>query len=167
MGMDNYEYFHEKEVVQLKALTPLYRKDLHEYLMSKGFKSEDEFYYLDRDDKAKPWQSISVLSIDIFLGDDAIYETKEDIEESEGSVWDRLEASYLMASLPENYIENFCNNIFKIAEKFGLSAYHNNTEKDKKGLIDTFMSYAKELSENYSKPGSEDLAIFIQDTYPR
>lgn len=165
--MDSYEYFHEKEVMQLKALAPLRRKDLHEYLMSKGFKSEDDFYCLGRDDKAKPWQSISVLSIDIFLGDDPIYETKEDIEESEGSVWDRLEVSYLLASLPENYIEVSCSNIFEIAEKFGLSVYHKGIEKDKKGLIDTFVSYAKELSENYSKPGSEDLAIFILDTYPR
>ena len=165
--MNGYEYFHEKEIVQLKAPMPLQRKDLHEYLLSEGFKSEDDFYYLDRNDRVKPWQSINIYTVDIYLGEEAIYETKKDIYETGGGSWNRLEASYLLASLPDSYIEYFCKNVFAIAERFGLQVYHHNIEKNKKDLIDTFASYAKKLSEKYSEPGSEDLAILIQDTYPR
>jgi hypothetical protein len=165
--MNDYEYFHEKETVELKSQTRLSRKSLHEFLISSGFKSEDDFYYIDRIDKAEPWQAVSFMSVDVFLDDEPVYETEEDIKETGGGTWDRLDTSYLLASLPQSYISEFCDKVFLLADKFELKVYHRNIEADKSKLAETFYSYAKELSENYSEPGSEDLGILIQDTYPR
>lgn len=165
--MNKYPNFHEKELVELKSHTPLPRKSLHEFLISSGFKSEDDFYFIDRIDEAEPWQAISVLNLEVFLGEEAIYETKVDIKETGGGVWDRLDASYPLASLPGSYIEDFCNKIFLLANRFKLAVYHQNDEVDKMELLNIFKVYAKNLVENYSEPGSEVLGILIQDTYPR
>ena len=100
-------------------------------MISSGFKSEDDFYFVDRIDKAKPWQSISVMIIDIFLRGESVYETKEDIQETGGGKWDRLEASYFLASLPQRYIDDFSNKVFLLADHFELKVYHRNNEVNK------------------------------------
>lgn len=161
------DIYHEKETVTLVSKEPLSRETLHKYLKNRNFKSEDDFYYLDRKDRAKPWQAISVLTVDLTMNGEPVYETEKDMEESACSSWDQLNLSYLMASLPEKYMEVICDEIFLLCQHFDLTCNHKGVVFDQYSLFDCFKEYAKELTENYGSPGSEDLAFIIQATYPR
>ena len=138
------------------------RMKLHNLLLKLGFKSEDDFYFLDRPDKASPWQSISILDIDVFLGGLPVYETNEDVQDTGGGKWDWIKISYNLSSLPENFIDVSCAKIFHIAEELGLKVYYKNEEIHETNLLRIFKSYCEDLKTKYAAPGSEDLALIMQ-----
>lgn len=158
---------HEKETVRLVGKQAQQRSLLHAYLKDRGFTSEDDFYFLDRPDKPQPWQSISLITVDIFLNGEAVYETEEDINESESSFWDELDVSYLLASLPVEYVKIFCEEVSALCIGFDLQCKHGGEILDYTSLLERFQRIVTELSESFGEPGSEDLAILIQEMYPR
>lgn len=165
--MTDFSYLHEKETVHLYSKTPQLRSELHKYLITNKYKSEDDFYYIDRIDKAEPWQAINLTSIEILLGNDSIHETEEDIKEGFGGTWDHLEISYLLASLPAKNIKIFCNYVFELADHFNLHAFYNDLKTSKQDLLKIFKSISEKLANDFGEPGSEELGILIQSTYPR
>ena len=165
--MDDFKFYHEEKVVELRAVRPLNKSSLHKFLIASGFKSEDEFYFIDRIEKAKPWQSISVMTIEPFLGERKLEDDNETLDKLQAISWDRLKAYYFLASLPSCYIFDFCDRVFSLSEEFQLKVIHNGDEVDKNTLLKDLNKCAQELSENYSEPGSEALGVLIQCSYPR
>lgn len=156
--------YHEKEVISLKHKSNKSRRDLHSFLIQRGFKSEDDFYFIDRTDKPKPWQAISAMSVNIRYENSSIYKTEDDIVEEE-SVWDELKIEYLMASLPRSYIELCVNHCELIAKEFELDIEFENQVLDAKKLSDKLNSIANQLTKNFDCPGSENLGILIAMSY--
>lgn len=100
------------------------------------------------------------MSVDVYLDDNKI-------DSSENSRWNKLEVSYLLASLPKSHISVFCGYLSKMSHFLDLKIFYKNEETNPSTIEEIFFRFAVELVESYGEPGSETLAIFIQDTYPR
>ncbi len=153
--------YHEKKEIRLIGRELRSRKELHSFLRSRGFKSEDDFYFLDRIDQAQPWQAISVMTIDVIRGGAAIYETEEDIKDKT-TQWDELKVEYLLASLPRDCIARCAIECECIANAFGLDISLGGEAFTRGGLQTALEQIADKLSVEVDEPGSEALGILIQ-----
>lgn len=157
------QYYEEIEIY-LVSDSVRKREDLHIFLKNKGYKSEDDFYYISRDDKVEPWQSFQLLTLDIKLGDEDKYETEEDIEEGISTEWDKILASYLLATIPEDGIEKFIKKVQEIKSELNLKLFYCEEEITMDKLSKTLNLYAKKIEEKYYvEVGSEWLCRLIED----
>ncbi|MCX7113684.1 MAG: hypothetical protein NTX45_27110 [Proteobacteria bacterium] len=154
--------YHEKETILCKSNNPQVRKKLHNWLKQRGYKSEDDFYFLKRKGKIQSWQSDSLMSVDVLLNENEVYETEDDIQEGNSSFWDTLKISYLMASHPREYISVFVNEIMEISNTFNLTIQFHSQEKSIDLLSTELNQIADELEQNWGGAGSKSLAIMIQ-----
>ena len=154
--------YHEKETVLCKSSKPQIRKQLHKWLKARGYKSEDDFYFLKLKGKKQSWQSDSLMSVDVLLNENEVYETEDDIQEGNSSFWDTLKISYLMASHPREYISVFVNEIMEISNTFGLTIQFQSHEQSIDLLSTELNQIADELEQNWGGAGSKSLAIMIQ-----
>ena len=154
----------EKIVVNLSNKKFLSRRDLHSFLMSRGYSTEDDFYYLLRTDESEIWQSDSIMTIDVALAGNAIYETEEDVIERE-SAWDELKIEYLLATLPVVFIPELVRECAAIATRFNLKMTYCGDELDASQLQAKLEAIADELKEQWDEPGSETLRILIEQSY--
>jgi hypothetical protein len=159
--------YHEKETVTLRAGEPHSRSSLHAWLRLRGFKSADDFYFLARTGRCEPWQSKTVVSVQVRLRALDVYETEEDIAEGNGTHWDELQAGYLLATLPGEWIEPFVKEIRLLAAEFALRVEHRGNEIDPSELAKRLNEVVDELTSNLHEPGSEQLAMEIERQYPR
>jgi hypothetical protein len=162
--MDDYK---EEIIIELKSKNQVARKVLHSALKSMGYISEDDFYVFERDDDIQPWQSEELLTIDIRCDDKEVYETEEDIEENKGTVWDKLIVSYLMATMPIESIDSLIERIAEIQEKFNLNIVFQDKVLSLESLKKKINRIASELETTIAAPGSEELAILIDEKYSR
>lgn len=160
--MDEYK---EEILIELKSNKKLSRKELHNALKIMGYLSEDDFYFFERDDDIQPWQSEELLSIDIKCDDKEIYETEGDIEEGGGTVWDKIVVSYLMATMPIESIGRLIERIAEIQEKFNLDIVLQDKIISLEHLEKNLKRIANELEIKIAPPGSEELAILIDEKY--
>ena len=157
---------HEKEIIRLSANKPKARRELHEYLKERGFASEDDFYFLDRPDTPKPWQSISVMTVDVFNRGSTVHETEEDIAEYPGQ-WDELRVDYPLATLPPFLFETCVAECEALAVRFGLQMELGGDFITSGQLRSTLMKIADDLTAELDEPGSETLRILIEQSYSR
>lgn len=160
---DNY---HEKEAIRLVAREPKSRWELHRFLKERGFTNEDDFYFLDRPDQPKPWQSISVMTASVFYQGAAVYETEEDMEEKPGQ-WDELRVDYLLATLPTSFIETCAVECEALAAQFELALEVNGNPINPGQLRSMLQQIADQVAAEWDAPGSEFLSILIEQSYPR
>ena len=158
--------YHEKETIRLVASESKSRMDLHIFLKGRGFTSEDEFYFLDRNDAPKPWQSISVMTVNVFDRGSTVYETAEDVVEAPG-VWDELQVDYLLATLPPVFIEKFANECEILAVQFNLKMEMGGRIVPPGQLQLALQAIATNLTNELDEPGSETLRILIEQSYGR
>ena len=158
---------HEEEVVELTSDVPIRRRDLHKWLRQRGYKSEDDFYYLDRKGKIENWQSRSLASIDLFFNKQEIYETEEDVEEGTATHWNSLRVSYLMATLPRECIEPFVDEIDTLAQAFRLRVTYQAEAIDAKSLLGRLTGIADTLEKDFGGAGSKALRVLILQEYAR
>jgi hypothetical protein len=158
--------YHEQETIILSSKIHLPRLTLHKWLKKNGYKSEDDFYYLEYKGKAMPWQGNTLLTVDVLLDDSDIYETEEDIDEGISSVWNKLKVSYLMATRPRCCISSVIARISELKEEFSLQIEFNSSNQTISSLADELNKIADEL-EAWGGAGSETLAIMIQLQYQK
>ncbi|GAA5497024.1 hypothetical protein Rhal01_03212 [Rubritalea halochordaticola] len=158
--------YHEKETITLTAGETKSRSELHSFLKSRGFKSEDEFYFVDRPDSPKPWQAISVMTVNVFNQGSAVYETEEDVAEAPGQ-WDELKVEYLLASLPQSFIEKCAIECETLAAQFDLQMELGGEAIKPGQLQSTLQKIADKLTSELNEPGSETLGILIAQSYGR
>ena len=155
---------HEREEIWLKASDNLPRLELQNLLFSRGFKAEDDFYFLDRPDAPKPWQAISVMTIDVLFRGSMIKDLEEECD-AEAGEWDTLRIEYLMASLPTQFIEDCAKECEAIASRFGLQIKLGNAVLERGQLQSRLQKIADNLASEVDEPGSEALGILIAQLY--
>ncbi|WP_154668141.1 hypothetical protein [Pseudoduganella violaceinigra] len=158
---------YEKLTVVLAREAPASRKEFHTWLKRRGYKSEDDFYYLKRKGRIPPWQTDAIVTVDIRLNSSAIYETEEDVEEGSSTAWNSLKLDYLMASLPRECIELFLEEVEQISNCFGLEVKFELAEVDVPSLRASLNVIADSLDRDFGGAGSEELAILIAQEYAR
>jgi hypothetical protein len=159
--------YHESETIILRGRRCWPRNELHAFLVELGFKAEDDFYHIQRKGKLPVWQSSTMLSLDVQLNGGAIYATEEDVAEGTAGNWDTLVGKYLMATVPAECIAPVVQIIFRICERFDLQAMYHGRQHSESELIQALTTVADELTASLDKPGSETLAILIEQSYSK
>ena len=159
--------YHEKETVYLKAQRRFDRVSLDKWLRDYGFKAEDDFYYIPRKDRCEPWQSPTVLSIDIRLAGKDVYETEEDVVEGRTTQWDELKIEYLLASVPRDCIKTLIGVISELIRDFPVGGEYMGERVTTEILAHRLNEIADRLTKEWDAPGSETLAILIEQAYGR
>lgn len=157
-GID-YSKLHESESVHLLLGRRVPVAELRTHFIEAGFVEEDDFFFLPRQDGQHPWQSEDIVTADFFDGDQQV--------DCEG-ICDRVHFSYLFASLPATHIATFISTLGWFRGALGGELEHRSEKLDPDGVRSKFDGYLRDLiDEIYEQPGSESLAILIQDSYPR
>lgn len=157
-GID-YTKLHERESVHLILGRRVPVAELRRHFVEAGFTEEDDFFFLPRLDSRLPWQSEDIATADFFDLDHQV--------DCDG-VCDRVHFSYLFASLPAEHIVTFISTLGWFHGVLGGALEHRGERLDLDGLRSRFDSYLHDLlDEVYEQPGSEPLAILIQESYPR
>ena len=111
----------EEVSISLFARRPHVRRELHEALIGMGYKSEDDFYFVPREDAAQPWQSVDLLTLDVRCKGEAKHETKEDVEGAFSTEWDQVVISNLIATIPPDNTEKLLKRISDLVNRFHLT----------------------------------------------
>ena len=152
-----YAFLHEMETVHLTNVTPRSWSEIAVAMSNADFTLTDDKYSFDRKDHIQVWQSDSYVWPGIFFNDKEIFEEQ----------WNRIELRYLLATLPMDGISIFAEKCSELASILRLPMIYNGQPRTKEELESQLIAYAKELSESLGEPGSEEVAIFIESTYPR
>jgi hypothetical protein len=159
--MIDFSYLHEIEIVSFRADQ---RKPLNEILSSfedQGFALHDDIISLDRKGIIPPWQHSSIVSVEFQLDGEEVF----GFEDGE---WNIILLKYLFASLPFDLSETFIQVVKEIGEEFKIIPYFHGKETDAQALRKSFLEINSEImAKTGEAPGSESLAILIQNTYPR
>lgn len=158
---DQYQEFHEEEVILLKSEKPLSLEVLREHLSKFKFEKIDDFFSLDRSDKVYPWQSIDIVSVKVYNNDEML-----DLEDD--MPWNILKFEYLFAGIPFHFIEKLFDIIFTLSKNLNLSVEHNSKRYNKNEFLELFKNYREEVCKVFgSEPGSKAVLVKINSTYPR
>lgn len=157
--------YHEREEVVLAADMPIDRLQLDRLLKRRGFRLEDDFYHLQRSPRCPPWQSTTLLSLNLLRGGASIHETEDDLTDQPGTKWDQLQVGYLLATLPRECIEMAVGEIAAVAEEFNLAICLEGENVAAGHLLKHWNAIADHLSQEFGEPGSEWLAILIEQQY--
>ncbi|MCF8051152.1 MAG: hypothetical protein K9L59_07935 [Desulfobacterales bacterium] len=156
--MIDKEKLHEKETLSFILSMKIEGQQAIDFYESMGLTLEDNFFFLDRSEPDAPWQSISMVTIATFLNDIQVYPDESGI--------DCLKFSYLFASLPESCFEEFKDVIQKTMNRFDGHLFYNHKAVSLGELDSLFDKWKKDLkSELDEKPGTESLAILIQELF--
>lgn len=159
--------YSEKVVVFLKSHKIYKRNYLHTCILQKGYISVDDFYKLPRHDKIENWQSLNILTLNLFLNEKEIYETIEDVEEGVSTFWDELKIKYLLASQPRENIGKFIDEVCYLIKEFDLELTYSNKKTSVEELEEIMNKMADELDNNDTPAGSEILDYLISLEYPK
>jgi len=157
--------YHEKETIRLLSGKRKSRLELDDYLLDRGYKREDEFYFLDRPDTVEAWQSLSVLTIDVYRHGNTLHGREGDIV-TEQDAWDELCITYLLATLPVTFIDVCADECESLAEQFDLKLeLDGRSLRQADELRPELNKIANELTKRWGEPGSESLGILIELSY--
>jgi hypothetical protein len=159
--------YHEVEQFILKSDKLNSRKQLHQFLRSRGFTSIDDFYVLDRKNQYPAWQSEEVISLAIRRDGTEVYETAEDMEEYGATDWTDIQCEYLLATLPRECIALALDEVGCLCKEFDLKVYWNGRVLGVPELSDELHSIADQLSQEFGEPGSEALDLIIEEEFDR
>jgi len=157
-GVDHSK-LHEIETVSLVLGRRVAVKDLSQAFLERGFTEVDDFFTLSRTDACPAWQIDSIITAQFLLSSEQV-----DLDSS----CDSIRFDYLLASLPSDFIPVFIGAIRGFAESFGGELRHRNERVYADRLLELFGSYVRDIdAEVAEQPGSELLAILIEQSYPR
>lgn len=133
-------------------------KDVCSILRLAGFKSMDDFYFLPRKEKSPPWQSSTLASVDFFVNErPSGYE----------SICNRLSVSYLFACLPVKCGANFIEMLSSLCRNLSAELEYAGKTVSLSEVSHLIQRWGAELLAGLNEtPGSESLAIQIQQSYP-
>ena len=135
------------------------RRELHHFLLKRGYRSVDQYYFLGRPDIPQSWQALSIFSIELFLQGSEIREIAEEIDVEKYSEWDELRINYLLDALPSKFIKPCAIECENLAAVFNLSIELNGIFINPGNLQPLLQQAADQLSSELDEPGSESLAI--------
>lgn len=166
----NFDKLHEKEVVSLMLDPPRPVSSLADTLSSIGFRRMDDFCYLPRRDQGSVWQSETVTTATFYaVGSELSQYVDEEPEDDSADLQsDEIRFDYLLASLPEACIQTFLSSLRHLQELIGGRLVHRDESVSMANLEACFLCYVEDIEQELAEaPGSEFLAIFISESYPR
>jgi hypothetical protein len=157
----DFEYLHEVEDVLLTSNTKRSCAVLWTLFREQGFTLYEDVFSLDRPKKPKLplWQSEAFVDVDIFNDETPIYEPEKE--------WNRIVLKYLLATQPRFGIAVFSKNAAEISARLSIPMIFRGKLVIRDELEKHLNIIADELTAQLGEPGSEDVAIVIQSTYPR
>ncbi|MEQ1819948.1 MAG: hypothetical protein ABL871_15210 [Terricaulis sp.] len=155
----------ESVLVTLSSTGKCSRRALHQFLKSRGFKSDEDLYYLPAEGVAA-WQSPAVALLSVFSNAGTVYETEEDIAEGD-SEWDRLELEYPICALAREFMAKFVAECDAICSRFALKAFISDESKSVPEIATHLNSIADRTARQFFEPGSEELARMVEARYGR
>jgi hypothetical protein len=165
----NLDKLHEKEVVSLRLYQSQRVSALADSLASIGFTKSDDFCFFPRADRGPAWQSETVTTATFYLGDSELCQYLDEPEpDSTDSACDEIRFDYLLASLPQPCIGVFISLLRSVQQLFGGRFSHLGEPLDIDTLETVFSRYVADIEQELAEdPGSEFLAIYISQSYPR
>jgi len=159
--MMEFDYLHEVEDVVLHAENKRPCAELWKMFKAQGFTLYEDVFSLDRPKKPKSpiWQSETFVDVDVFNDKTPVYEPEEE--------WNKVVLKYLLATQPRAGIAVFARQASEISAHLGLPMMLRGNLVTREGLEKQLNTFADELTVQLGEPGSEDVAIVIQSTYPR
>jgi hypothetical protein len=157
----DFDYLHEAEDVVLQSDTYRPCTPLWTMFTERGFTLYQDVFALDRPKKPRipVWQSETIVSVHVFSDDKEIYEPEDQ--------WNRVVLTYLLATQPRIGIPVFARQASEISAHLGLPMMFRGKIVALEELEKHLNRFADELTARLGEPGSEDVAILIQLTYPR
>ena len=165
-----FDKLHEKEVVSLMLDPPRLVSSLANSLSSIGFRWMDDFCYLPRRDQGSIWQSetITTATFHAVGAELSQYVDEEPEADSADLQCDEIRFDFLLASLPQACIQTFLSGLRHLQELIGGRLVHRGESVSIANLEVCFSSYVADIQQELAEePGSEFLAIFISESYPR
>lgn len=157
--MSEFGYLHEAEDVWLISDTVRWCAELWPVLPELGFHLDEDVFTVDRSGKLPPWQSRSIIVLQVLRGDREIYD--------EHAQWDRVKLRYLLATLPPEVLEVFVETAASVADQLRLPMQYRGRVVTKEELRAGLEGCLRELRESAGEPGSKEVAAAIEMTYPR
>jgi hypothetical protein len=158
--VSEYEYLHESEEVFFRSPARRPARELWQALLQAGFYLDDDVFILPHAvDRRSRWQSSAAGYVHVFAGDGEIYD--EDAE------WDSVRLNYHLATLPRNTIPTFVNAAAELAGHLDLPLEFRSETVAPEELHAALNGYADQLAASVGEPGSKDVRILIESTYPR
>ena len=157
--MNDFDYLHEVEDVWLISREERCCGELWQVLTQLGFELDEDVFTIDRMGKLPMWQSRSIVSVHVFLDDQEVYD--------EGGRWNRVKFRYLMATLPSENLSVFVERTHSVAKGLGLTMEYRDRAVSKEELAAALNAAVDELRDAVGEPGTKDVAIAIEMTFPR
>jgi hypothetical protein len=166
----NLDKLHEKEVVSLMLDPPRLASSLTDTLSSIGFRRMDDFCYLPRSDQRSVWQSETVITATFHAVGSELSQNVDEQPRAHSTDLQckQIRFDYLLASLPQACIQTFLSHLRHLHELIGGMLVHRGKPISIANLEACFSSYVGDIQQELAEePGSEILATFIEDSYPR
>ncbi|HEX9996860.1 MAG TPA: hypothetical protein VGB45_06935 [Abditibacterium sp.] len=162
------QFPHEREDVQIIPSDSRSCAELWPLLKMAGFTQQHDVWSLRRRGDIPNGQSDGCGTVSIFDGDEELYLDEEEIIElGEEAKWDKIEISYLLASLPEQQIESFVNAVSTLSTALQIPLIYEGQQFSSKELQEKFQSFCRYLDEEYGGAGSKTIQHFIDIHYSR
>jgi hypothetical protein len=157
-----YEFLHECEEVIILSYVNIECKYLWPVLKDQGFTLHGDVFSFDRPNIGRPiWQAESYCDVHIYEGEKDIY------YKSKYSHFNKIVLKYLLATQPRKGILVFSECAERLSKTLGLAMTFRGSIISREELTSTLQRFADELAAALGEPGSEEVAIFIESTYPR
>ena len=152
----------EEKAVWLRSQTPKSSLEFWKLLRRLGFTRHYDIFTLDRknDKDLEVWQSEIIVGISVFYEKQAVYFKDEEF-------YDAIQLSYLLLSLPTNYISVFTKTVGRISEELKLPIEYKGNLISEVELEKDLVKTADEFAEKVVESGSETAATLISLAYPR
>lgn len=157
--MNDFDYLHEAEDVWLISGEERCCGELWQVLMQLGFELDADVFTIDRLGKLPTWQTRSIIAVHVFLDGQEVYD--------EGGRWNRVKLRYLMATLPFENLSTFVERAHSVAESLGLTMEYRDRAVSKVELAAALNAAVDELRVAVGEPGTKEVSIEIEMTYPR
>ncbi|MBK7144307.1 MAG: hypothetical protein KBF48_14435 [Xanthomonadales bacterium] len=157
--MNDFDYLHEAEDVWLISMEDRCCGELWQVLKRLGFEVDEDVFTIDRLGKLPMWQTRSIVAVHVFLDDQEVYD--------EDGRWNRVKLRYLMATLPSENLSIFVEAASSVAMSLGLTMEYRDQAVSKAELAAALNAALDELRVSVGEPGTKEVAIAIEMTYPR
>ena len=157
--MADYDYLHEVETVEFPFTPARHLQDVIRSLTAVGFTYHQNILFLDRTDRGEPWQSIAVTEVSALSAGVEVYERDQNV--------DVVELQYLLATLPPALLQQFVSSVDRAASALGEAPRFRGKEITPEELSGLLEGFVEELRAEIGEPGSLEVRIEIERTYPR
>lgn len=157
----DYGFLHEAEDVVLRSENERSCAALWNLLQTQGFTLHGDVFSFDRPTKPPLpiWQSETFVEVDILNNETEVYDPEDK--------WNKIVLKYLLATQPRSSILVFSRKVTEVSASLALPMTMRGKVVGAEELEECLNRFADELAVQVGEPGSEDVAIVIQSTYPR